>query len=72
MVAEAFADPAVRRVIAHTLPEPNASNHILAQARLRLSTATRWSAAPRPGAGRSAALYARPQRASQQISVALN
>ena len=29
MVAEAFADPAVRRVIAHTLPEPNASNHIL-------------------------------------------
>jgi ribosomal-protein-alanine N-acetyltransferase len=29
MVAEAFADPAVRRVVAHTLPEPNASNHIL-------------------------------------------
>jgi RimJ/RimL family protein N-acetyltransferase len=29
MVDEAFADPAVRRVIAHTLPEPNASNHIL-------------------------------------------
>jgi RimJ/RimL family protein N-acetyltransferase len=29
MVADAFADPAVRRVIAHTLPEPNASNHIL-------------------------------------------
>jgi ribosomal-protein-alanine N-acetyltransferase len=29
MVAEAFADPAIRRVIAHTLPEPNASNHIL-------------------------------------------
>jgi RimJ/RimL family protein N-acetyltransferase len=31
MVAEAFADPAVRRVLAHTLPEPNASNHILAK-----------------------------------------
>jgi RimJ/RimL family protein N-acetyltransferase len=29
MVAEAFADPAVHRVIAHTLPEPNASNPIL-------------------------------------------
>jgi ribosomal-protein-alanine N-acetyltransferase len=29
MVADAFADPAVRRVTAHTLPEPNASNHIL-------------------------------------------
>ena len=29
MVAEALADPAVQRVIAHTLPEPNASNHIL-------------------------------------------
>ena len=29
MVAEGFADPAVRRVIAHTLPEHNASNHIL-------------------------------------------
>ena len=29
MVAEAFADPAIHRVIAHTLPEPNASNHIL-------------------------------------------
>ena len=29
MVADAFADPAVHRVIAHTLPEPNASNHIL-------------------------------------------
>jgi RimJ/RimL family protein N-acetyltransferase len=29
MVEDAFTDPAVRRVIAHTLPEPNASNHIL-------------------------------------------
>jgi RimJ/RimL family protein N-acetyltransferase len=29
MVADAFADPRVRRVIAHTLPEPNASNHLL-------------------------------------------
>jgi RimJ/RimL family protein N-acetyltransferase len=29
MVDEAFADPAVHRVIAHTLPEPNASNHVL-------------------------------------------
>jgi RimJ/RimL family protein N-acetyltransferase len=31
MVADAFEDPAVHRVIAHTLPEPNASNHILAK-----------------------------------------
>ena len=29
MVADAFAEPAVRRVVAHTLPEPNASNHVL-------------------------------------------
>lgn len=29
MVSEAFADPAVARVLAHTLPEPNASNHVL-------------------------------------------
>src|SRR5687767_13321412 len=31
MVAEAFADDRVTGVIAHTLPEPNASNHILAK-----------------------------------------
>jgi [ribosomal protein S5]-alanine N-acetyltransferase len=29
MLAEALADARVTRVIAHTLPEPNASNHIL-------------------------------------------
>ena len=29
MLAEAFSDEAVTAVIAHTLPEPNASNHIL-------------------------------------------
>lgn len=29
MLAEAFADEQVTTVIAHTLPEPNASNHIL-------------------------------------------
>jgi ribosomal-protein-alanine N-acetyltransferase len=29
MVAEAFADDRVERVIAHTLPEPNASNRVL-------------------------------------------
>jgi RimJ/RimL family protein N-acetyltransferase len=29
MLAEAFADPAVERVLAHTLPVRNASNHIL-------------------------------------------
>ncbi|HEY8547854.1 MAG TPA: GNAT family protein [Acidimicrobiales bacterium] len=29
MLAEAFADAAVTAVIAHTLPEPNVSNHIL-------------------------------------------
>jgi ribosomal-protein-alanine N-acetyltransferase len=29
MVAEAFADPQVMRVIAHTLPERNASNRVL-------------------------------------------
>jgi RimJ/RimL family protein N-acetyltransferase len=32
MVAEAFADPAVTKVIAHTLPERNASNRVLAKA----------------------------------------
>jgi RimJ/RimL family protein N-acetyltransferase len=32
MVAEAFADPGVRTVIAHTLPERNASNRVLAKA----------------------------------------
>ena len=29
MLAEAFADPRVERVLAHTLPEPNASNRVL-------------------------------------------
>ena len=29
MLAEAFADPAVARVLAHTLPERNASNRVL-------------------------------------------
>jgi RimJ/RimL family protein N-acetyltransferase len=32
MVAEAFADPAVTTVIAHTLPERNASNRVLEKA----------------------------------------
>jgi ribosomal-protein-alanine N-acetyltransferase len=32
MVQEAFADPAVTKVIAHTLPEPNASNRVLEKA----------------------------------------
>jgi len=32
MVAEAFAEPAVTRVIAHTLPERNASNRVLEKA----------------------------------------
>lgn len=32
MVAEAFADDRVRLVIAHTLPEPNASNRVLEKA----------------------------------------
>jgi RimJ/RimL family protein N-acetyltransferase len=32
MVAEAFADERVRLVIAHTLPEPNASNRVLEKA----------------------------------------
>ena len=31
MAAEAFDDDDVTAVIAHTLPEPNASNHILEQ-----------------------------------------
>jgi len=32
MLAEAFADPEVTMVIAHTLPEPNASNRLLERA----------------------------------------
>jgi RimJ/RimL family protein N-acetyltransferase len=52
MVTEAFADPAVHRVIAHTLPEHNASNHILRKlgfvfagdALDRDTPAWRWSA----------------------------
>lgn len=32
MLAEAFADPRVRGVLAHTLPEPNPSNHLLENA----------------------------------------
>jgi [ribosomal protein S5]-alanine N-acetyltransferase len=35
MVAEAFADDAVTTVIAHTLPEPNASNRVLEKAGFR-------------------------------------
>jgi RimJ/RimL family protein N-acetyltransferase len=55
MVDAAFADPAVRRVIAHTLPEPNASNHILRKLGFRFAgdaldrgtRAWRWEL-PRP------------------------
>jgi [ribosomal protein S5]-alanine N-acetyltransferase len=35
MVAEALADDRVERVIAHTLPEPNASNRVLEKAGFR-------------------------------------
>ena len=35
MVAEAFADPRVTAVIAHTLAEPNASNRVLEKAGFR-------------------------------------
>jgi RimJ/RimL family protein N-acetyltransferase len=34
MIGIAFASPAVRRVIAHTLPEPNASSRVLHKAGL--------------------------------------
>jgi RimJ/RimL family protein N-acetyltransferase len=37
MLAEAFADPAVTVVLAHTLPEPNASNHLLRKAGFRFA-----------------------------------
>jgi [ribosomal protein S5]-alanine N-acetyltransferase len=40
MVAEAFADPAVTTVIAHTLPERNASNRILEKVGFRFAEAT--------------------------------
>jgi RimJ/RimL family protein N-acetyltransferase len=35
MLAEAFADPDVSVVIAHTLPEPNASTRVLEKAGFR-------------------------------------
>ena len=34
----AFADPRVKRVIAHTLPEPNRSNHLLAKIGMRFDS----------------------------------
>jgi ribosomal-protein-alanine N-acetyltransferase len=40
MVDEAFADPAVTEVIAHTLPERNASNRVLEKAGFRFTEAT--------------------------------
>jgi [ribosomal protein S5]-alanine N-acetyltransferase len=40
MLNEAFADPAVTEVIAHTLPERNASNRILEKAGFRFTEAT--------------------------------
>ena len=46
MLAEAFADPAVTTVLAHTLPEPNASNHLLRKAGFRFEGDT---ARPRHG-----------------------
>ncbi len=48
MIAEAFADDRVSAVIAHTLPERNASNRVLEKAGLqfdpqvRLGDATFW------------------------------
>jgi [ribosomal protein S5]-alanine N-acetyltransferase len=41
MVAEAFADGRVTRVIAHTLPEPNASTRVLENAGFRFERAVR-------------------------------
>jgi RimJ/RimL family protein N-acetyltransferase len=56
MVGEAFADPRVRRVIAHTLPERNASGRVLEKAGFRFEGereaggATVWRfALARPG-----------------------
>ncbi len=40
MVTEAFADPEVTTVIAHTLPESNASNRILEKLGFRFTEAT--------------------------------
>jgi [ribosomal protein S5]-alanine N-acetyltransferase len=40
MVEEAFADPAVTEVIAHTLPERNASNRVLEKTGFRFTEAT--------------------------------
>jgi RimJ/RimL family protein N-acetyltransferase len=40
MVEEAFADEGVRMVIAHTLPEPNASNRVLEKAGFRFARET--------------------------------
>jgi RimJ/RimL family protein N-acetyltransferase len=37
MLAEAFADPGVTAVIAHTLPERNASNRVLEKAGFRFA-----------------------------------
>lgn len=37
MLSEAFADPAVTAVIAHTLPEKNASNRVLEKAGFRFA-----------------------------------
>jgi RimJ/RimL family protein N-acetyltransferase len=58
MVAEAFADPRVARVLANTLPERNASNHILekigfrfeGEALVRGTQVWRYAASPRPRA----------------------
>lgn len=41
MVAEAFADPAVTEVIAHTLPERNASNRVLEKLGFRFAEETK-------------------------------
>lgn len=40
MVAEAFADPEVREVTAHTFPERNASNRVLEKVGFRFSSET--------------------------------
>jgi RimJ/RimL family protein N-acetyltransferase len=45
MLAEAFADDAVTAVIAHTLPESNASNRVLEKAGFRFDGETQENGA---------------------------
>ncbi|HEV2726719.1 MAG TPA: GNAT family N-acetyltransferase [Solirubrobacterales bacterium] len=46
MVEEAFADPAVTEVIAHTLPKRNASNRVLEKAGFRFAEPTHEGGTP--------------------------